>query len=54
MLIKASGVIKSIINKNVKTNKQNFRTKIMNKTNFLVMQEIIIDKIEKLIKKPYF
>ena len=54
MLIKASGVIKSIMNKNVKTNKQNFRTKIMNKTNFLVMQEIIIDKIEKLIKKPYF
>ena len=25
----------------------------MNKTNFLVMQEIIIDKIENLIKKPY-
>ena len=25
----------------------------MNKTNFLVLQEIIIDKIEKLIKKPY-
>ena len=25
----------------------------MNKTNILVMQEIIIDKIENLIKKPY-
>ena len=25
----------------------------MNKTNFLVLQEIIIDKIENLIKKPY-
>ena len=25
----------------------------MNKTNFLVLQEIIIDKIEKLTKKPY-
>ena len=25
----------------------------MNKTNFLVMQEIIIDKIENLIKKTY-
>ena len=34
MLIKANGAIKSIINKNVKTNKLNFRTKIKNKTNF--------------------
>ena len=34
MLIKVNGVIKSIINKNVKTNKLNFRTKIKNKTNF--------------------
>ena len=25
----------------------------MNKTHFLVLQEIIIDKIESLIKKPY-
>ena len=25
----------------------------MNKTNFLILQEIIIDKIENLIKKPY-
>ena len=25
----------------------------MNKTNILVMQEIIIDKIENLVKKPY-
>ena len=33
MLIKANGAIKSIMNKNVKTNKLNFRTKIMNKTN---------------------
>ena len=53
MQIKANGAIKSIMNKNVKTNKQNFRTKIMNKSNFLVLQEIIIDKIENLIKKPY-
>ena len=34
MLIKANGAIKSIMNKNVKTNKLNFRTKIMNKTHF--------------------
>ena len=33
MLIKANGAIKSIMNKNVKTNKSNSRTKIMNKTN---------------------
>ena len=53
MLIKVNGAIKPIINKNVKTNKQNFRTKIINKTNVLILQEIIIDKIENLIKKPY-
>ena len=34
MLIKANGAIKSIINKNVKTSKLNFRAKIMKKTNF--------------------
>ena len=34
MLIKANTAIKSIMNKNVKTNKLNFRTKIVNKTNF--------------------
>ena len=34
MLIKANGATKSIMNKNVKTNKLNFRPKIMNKTNF--------------------
>ena len=51
MLIKANGAIKSIMNKNVKTNKLNFRTKIMNKTNFSVLQEVIIDKIENLIKE---
>ena len=34
MLIKANGAIKLIMNKNVKTNKLNFKTKIMNKTNF--------------------
>ena len=45
MLIKTDVAIKSIMNKNVKTNKSNFRTKIM-KTNFLVLEEIIIDKIE--------
>ena len=51
MLIRANGAIKSIMNKNVKTNKLNFRTKIMNKTNFSVLQEVIIDKIENLIKE---
>ena len=34
MLIKANGAIKSIMNKNFKTNKLNFRTKIMKKTFF--------------------
>ena len=34
MLIKANGAIKSRMNKNVKIDKLNFRTKIMNKTNF--------------------
>ena len=34
MLIKENGAIKSIMNKNAKTSKLNFRTKIMNKTNF--------------------
>ena len=34
MLLKDNGAIKSIMNKNVKTSKLNFRTKIMNKTNF--------------------
>ena len=34
MLIKANGAIKSIVNKSVKTNKLNFGTKIMSKTNF--------------------
>ena len=34
MVIKAKGAIKSIMYKNIKTNKLNFRTKIMNKTNF--------------------
>ena len=53
MLIKTDGAIKSIMNKNVKTSKQNFRTKIMKKANFLVLQEIIIDKIENRTKKPY-
>ena len=33
MLIKTNGAIKSIMNKNVKIDKLNFRTKIMNKTN---------------------
>ena len=51
MLIEAIGAIKSIMNKNVKTNKLNFRTKIMNKTSFLVLQENIIDKTENLIKE---
>ena len=53
MLIEAIGAIKSIMNKNVKTNKLNFRTKIMNKTNFLVLQENIIDKTENLIKETH-
>ena len=34
MLIKVNGAIKSIMNKHVKTNKLNFRTKIVNKTIF--------------------
>ena len=34
MLIKANGAKKSIMNKNIKIDKLNFRTKIMNKTNF--------------------
>ena len=34
MLIKANGAIKSVMNKNIKTDKLNFRTNIMNKTNF--------------------
>ena len=34
MLIKANGALKSISNKNVETSKLNFRTKIINKTNF--------------------
>ena len=53
MLIEAIGAIKSIMNKNVKTNKLNFRTKIMNKTSFLVLQENIIDKTENLIKETH-
>ena len=36
MLIKANGAIKSIMHTNVKTNKLNFRAKIMNKTNFFI------------------
>ena len=53
MLIKAIGAIKSLMSKKVKTNKYNFITKIMNKTNCLVLHEIIIEKIENVIKKPY-
>ena len=44
MLIKANEAIKSIMNKN-------FRTKIMNKIVFLVLQQNIIDKTENLIKE---
>ena len=51
MLIKGNGAIKFIMNKNVRTNKLNFRTKIMNKINFSVLQENIIDKTENLIKE---
>ena len=39
------------MNKTVKTNKLNFRTKMMNKTNFLVLQQNIVDKTENLIKE---
>ena len=39
------------MNKNVKTNKLNFRTKIMNKTNLLALQENIIDKRKNIIKE---
>ena len=41
MLIKANGAIKSILKKNVKTNKLNFRIKVMNKTNFKYCKKII-------------
>ena len=51
MLIKANGAIKSIMNKNVKTNKLNFRIKIKNKINFFVLQKNIIDKTENLTKE---
>ena len=54
MLIKTDGAIKSIMNKNAKTNKLNFRTKIMKKTSFLVLEEIIIDKIVNLIKENQY
>ena len=54
MLIKGNGAIKFIMNENVRTTKLNFRTKIMNKTNFLVLQENIIDKTENLIKEKQF
>ena len=47
MLIEANGPIKSIMNKNVKTNTLNFRTKQI----FFVLQEIINDKTENLIKE---
>ena len=42
MLIKANGAIKSIMNKNYKTNKLNFRAKIMSKTNFQCCNKILI------------
>ena len=44
MLIKANGAIKSIINKNVKTNNLDFI-----KLDFLVLQEKIVAKTENLI-----
>ena len=50
MLIKDNGAIKSIMNENVKAKKLNFRIKVKNKTNFLVLQENIIDKTENLTK----
>ena len=42
MLIKANGAIKSIMNKNYKTNKLNFRAKTMSKTNFQCCNKILI------------
>ena len=51
MLIKANGAIKSIINKNVKTNKLNFRAKIMKKTNFQCCKKILLIKQKTLLKK---
>ena len=44
MLITVNGAIKTVMNKDVKTNKLNFETKIMNKTNFLELQQNIVDK----------
>ena len=49
MLIKANGAIKSIMNKNVKTNKLKFGAKIMNKTNFQCCNKILI-KQKTLLK----
>ena len=51
MLIKANGAIKSIMNKNVKIDKLNFRTKIMNKTNFQCCKKILLIKQKTLLKK---
>ena len=39
MLIKANGAIKSIMNKNVKTKKSHFRTKIRNKKDFSAVRK---------------
>ena len=51
MLIEANGAIKSIIKKNVKIKKLNFRTKIMNKTNFQCCKKILLIKQKTLLKK---
>ena len=51
MLIKANGAIKSIMNKNVNIDKLNFRTKIMNKTNFSCCKKILLIKQKTLLKK---
>ena len=51
MYIKANTAIKSIMNKTVKTNKLNFRTKIMNKTNFQCCKKMLLIKQKTLLKK---
>ena len=53
MLIMANGVVKSIMKKNVKTNKLNFRTKIMKKTNFQCCKKILLIKQKTLFNQSY-
>ena len=51
MLIKTNRAIKSITNKSDKTNKLNFKTKKMNKTNFQCCKKILLIKQKTLLKE---